>query len=68
MAKKDKPYMHSGVEIIQKTITKDGKKYNCGIGKDDNGYFATTHRARSKSYENKKDIPASVLKRIESTG
>ena len=57
-----------GVEVIQKTITKDGKTYQCGIGQDKDGYYATTHRARSKSYKSKKDIPASVLKRIESTG
>ena len=63
-----KPYMHSGVEVLQKTITKDGKRYNCGVGRDKDGYYATTHRMRSKSYPNKSDIPHSVLKRVESTG
>lgn len=53
---------------LQKSITKDGKKYSVGIGKDDDGYFAHTHRARSKSYKNKKDITAKDLKFIESTG
>ena len=65
---KEKTYMHSGVEVIQKTVTKDGKKYGCGIMYDKDGYFATTHRARSKSYPTKKDIPHSVLKRIAGTG
>jgi len=63
-----KKFKHCGVEVVQKTVTKDGKKYQCGIGHDKNGYYATTHRARSKSYPSKKDIPASVLKRIASTG
>lgn len=39
---------------LQKSISKDGKKYGVGIGKDDDGYFAHTHRARSKSYRVKK--------------
>jgi hypothetical protein len=55
-------------EQVSKTITKNAKRYGCSIGKDDNGYFAYTHRARSKSYPSKADIPASVLKFIESTG
>jgi len=65
MAKKK---MHCGIEVLSKTFTRDGKRYNCGVGKDNDGYFATTHRARSKSYKRKKDIPISVIKRIASTG
>ena len=61
-------YKHGGVEVIQKTITKDGRRYQCGIGKDKNGYYATTHRARSKSYKSKGGIPHKVLKFIEGTG
>ena len=64
----ERTYMHCGVEVIQKTVTKEGKKYQCGIAKDKDGYFATTHRARSKSYQSKRDIPHSVLKFIASTG
>lgn len=64
----EKTFEHSGVTVVQKTVTRDGKRYNCGIGKDKNGYFATTHRMRSKSYASKKDIPVSALKKIESTG
>jgi hypothetical protein len=55
-------------EPLQRSITKNGKRYNVGISKDKNGYYAHTHRARSKSYPSKKDIPVSVLKFIESTG
>jgi len=65
---KEKTYNHCGVEVLQKTVTKEGKKYQCGIGKDNDGYYATTHRARSKSYHSKRDIPHSVLKFIASTG
>jgi len=57
---------HEG-ELIQKSITKNGKRYKVGISKDKNGYYAHTHRARSKSYPNKKDIPEKVLKWIQST-
>ncbi|CUU45549.1 hypothetical protein [Clostridium beijerinckii] len=53
---------------LQKSISKGGKKYNVGVGKDDDGYFVHTHRARSKSYKNKSDIPIKDLKFIESTG
>jgi len=63
-----KPFNHSSVEVLQKTITKDGTKYNCGVGQDKDGFYATTHRMRSASYEKKSDIPHSVLKRIASTG
>lgn len=55
-------------EPLQRSITKNGKRYNVGISKDKNGYYAHTHRARSKSYPRKQDIPVSVLKFIESTG
>lgn len=56
------------IKPLQKSITKDGKKYSVGISQDKNGYYAHTHRARSKSYTDKKDIPIKVLKWIESTG
>ena len=49
-------------------FTKDGKRYGVSIGKDKDGFFAYTHRARSKSYPTKEQIPASVLKRIDATG
>lgn len=60
--------MKTTKEPLQRSITKDGKRYNVGISQDTNGYYAHTHRMRSKSYADKRDIPASVLKRVESTG
>lgn len=63
MAKKKSTF-----EQVSKTATKNGVKYQCSIGKDDKGYFAYTHRARSKSYESKKDISEKDLKFIHSTG
>lgn len=59
---------HCGIKVIQKSITKDGRRYSCGVAQDNNGFYAATHRARSKSYPSKKDIPHSVLKFIASTG
>lgn len=53
---------------LAKSITKNGKKYQVGIGKDDDGWFAHTHRARSKSYPTKSDIPVKDLEFIKSTG
>lgn len=55
-------------EPVSKTATKNGKTYGCSIGKDKDGYFAYTHRARSKSYESPQKIPVKVLKSIDSTG
>ena len=52
---------------LQMSITKNGRRYRVGISRDENGYYAHTHRARSKSYPSKRDIPESVLKWIEST-
>jgi len=55
-------------EKVSTTATKNGIKYGCSIGKDKNGYFAYTHRARSKSHENKDKITVKELKFIDSTG
>ena len=38
------------------------------MGKDDDGYFIYTHRARSKSYESPEKIPVKDIDFIESTG
>lgn len=53
---------------VSRTITKNGVKYGCSVGKDKDGYFAYTHRARSKSYDTPQKIPVKVLKFIDSTG
>lgn len=47
---------------------RDGVNYGVSIGKDKDGYFAYTHRARSKSYESPEKIPKSKLEFIDSTG
>lgn len=36
---------------LQKSITKNGKRYSVGISQDKNGFYAHTHRARSKFIE-----------------
>jgi hypothetical protein len=66
--RKEKTYKHCGVTVLQKTVTRENKTYQCGIGKDSKGYYATTHRMRSESYPSKKDIPISILKKIAATG
>ena len=68
MARKKKNNHKQPPKPLQKSITKNGRRYYVGIGKDKDGYYAFTHRARSKSYQRKQDIPARVLKFIESTG
>lgn len=55
-------------EEVSRTATKNGVKYGCSVGKDKDGYFVYTHRARSKSYASKDKIPVKDLKFIDSTG
>jgi hypothetical protein len=57
----------SKIQQVSKTATKNGITYGCSIGRDDKGYFAYTHRARSKSYPSKEKIPVKDLKFIDST-
>ena len=53
----------------QITMPKQSSKWKgTSIGRDKNGYFCCTHRARTKSYESPDDIPLSKIKRIKSTG
>lgn len=47
--------------------TVNGVKYGCSIKQDKDGYYAYTHRARSKSYPSPDKIPVKVLKFIDST-
>jgi len=58
----------SKIQQVSKTATKNGVNYGCSVGKDDKGYFAYTHRARSKSVASKDKITVKDLKFIESTG
>lgn len=45
-----------------------GRYRGVSIGRDRNGYFVTTHRARSHSFSSPGTIPASKIKWIRSTG
>jgi len=79
MARK-KPTVKSGkFTIIDKRVTAlainevsyckhSGRYAGVSIGRDKNGYFAMTHRARSKSYPSPGKIPVTKIKFIRSTG
>lgn len=73
-----KPVLGPGLEHLARTASRiegepkpeDLKDTLSGVslGKDDNGYFVYTHRARSKSYETPHAIPQGKIDFIESTG
>ena len=59
----------SELEIGEGTYPrKGGRLRGVSVGRDKDGYFIFTHRARSKSYPTVKDIPDKVVQWIESTG
>jgi hypothetical protein len=65
LVKKDIP----DLKVNEGTYCKHSGKYSgVSIGRDKDGYFAFTHRARSKSFETPSDIPDHALKWIRSTG
>lgn len=68
VAKKNPFFDHVIGKELKHGLTRDGKRYGVSIGKDKDGYFCYTHRARSKSYPTIADIPKSALKFIDSTG
>ena len=47
---------------------KTPKSSGVSVGKDLNGYFCYTHRARSAGYATQESIPKSVIEKIERTG
>lgn len=47
---------------------KHGGHIECSLGKDKNGFYVYTHRARSKSYPTPMAIPIKDVKFIGSTG
>ena len=55
-------------EVVNKPSDLKSKMKDVSLGKDKNGYFVYTHRARSKSYESPEKIPDSKIKFIKSTG
>jgi len=57
------------LNVGEMTYCKHSGRYNgVSIGRDDDGYFASTHRARSSSYSSPDRIPLSKIKWIRSTG
>jgi len=61
--KKKKNYTNVAKPDKLKSIMKE-----VSLGKDDNGYFVYTHRARSDSYKTPEAIPKSKIEFISSTG
>jgi hypothetical protein len=55
-------------EHEDKTAGKDPRFEGVGLKQDDDGWYVTTHRARSGSYDTPEKIPQSVVDKIESTG
>lgn len=53
---------------LDKAAAKDQRFDEVGMGKDDDGVFIKTHRARSKSYPTPESIPQSEVDRIAATG
>lgn len=45
-----------------------GRHLKCSMGRDDDGFYVYTHRARSKSYPRPSAIPRDRIKFIGSTG
>lgn len=59
----------SDINTGEVTWCKHSGRYNgVSIGRDEDGYFACTHRARSSSYPSPGAIPVRTLKWIRSTG
>ena len=59
----------SSLEVNEITSPRTSGRYRgVSVGRDKNGFFVTTHRARSKSYKTATAIPDSIVKRIKSTG
>lgn len=59
--------VHGGGHSVAGVI-RDGKRYGVGVGRDDDGVFVHTHRARSKSYPDMDSIPTKDLEFVDSTG
>ena len=55
-------------ENVPKPKELQTKMDGVSLGKDKDGYFVYTHRARSKSYKTPNLIPDSKIKFIETTG
>lgn len=62
--RKDKDVEHG----LPKPDSLKVKMKGVSLGKDKQGYFVYTHRARCSSYETPEDIPTDKIKFIDSTG
>jgi hypothetical protein len=59
----------SDLQVGEMTWCKHSGRYTgVSIGRDDDGFFACTHRARSESYSSPAAIPTKKLAWIKSTG
>ena len=59
----------SQLEINEFTTPRRSGRYRgTSVGRDKNGYFVMTHRARSKSYPRAAGIPVAKIKFVRSTG
>jgi len=57
------------LKVGEITYCRHSGRYNgVSIGRDDDGYFVMTHRARSESYSSPDKIPMKTLRWIRSTG
>jgi len=59
----------TNLNVGEMTYPKTSGRYRgVSIGRDRQGYYATTHRARSKSYPSPGKIPSKTVSWIKSTG
>ena len=61
--------MVSTLQVGEMTYCKHGGRYDgVSIGRDEEGFFACTHRAASERYPSPAEIPLKTIKWIRSTG
>jgi hypothetical protein len=59
----------NALETGERTWCKKGGRFQgVSVGRDKDGFYVFTHRARSKSYPSAADIPKKVVTFIRSTG
>lgn len=68
MSRASTSLLESSSETVKKPDHLKEVMSEVSLRKDRDGYFVTTHRARSRSYSSPDMIPKSVIKRIASTG
>lgn len=64
---REKPISQLGVNEITHPRRR-GRYKGTSVGRDKDGFFCMTHRARCKSYPRAADIPKGKIAFIESTG